>query len=550
MISNESYLDSASVRDNVVLLARQLGYTPTSVTGAYGFFDLQFQLPAQDYPSGYPRNIEVRTGPVYSISSGSISYTLSTTDTLTASVTNTGVAVYENIRLTEGLLVEEEFTVNNANPYQAFKLGNENIDISTLRVEVQEQPPSLDTTTYSQVSTLTDIDSNSRVYWIDEVDDSKYKLTFGDGVFGYLPGTGAIINVRYLVSNGPLANGIQGNSNFVFIGNVYDSDNNRVIVDPTLTNSPKTEGGADIETTSSIKLRAVKGYSAQNRAVTSDDYETIVRSIYPAAEDVYVYGGEEANPPQYGRVFIVIKPRNGIAVSNRLKNEIELKLRDYKVASTDIEFIDPGILYIELNSNIYYDSTRTKLGSDGIRSKVVSALTNYSSSSTIRRFGGNFRYSRSVALIDDADKSITRNDTSVLMRRDLPVLYNVASTYLISYGNAFRTDTNRSVISSTGFNVSGSNNTYYLEDDTNGRVYSYYYDSNNRKTVGNIVSGTIDYENGIVKLGYDRSITITSTEIDGVIRIRAIPSVPDIFARNEIYLNFDVANSVLNVIPE
>jgi hypothetical protein len=263
-----------------------------------------------------------------------------------------------------------------------------------------------------------------------------------------------------------------------------------------------------------------------------------------------VYGGEEANPPQYGRVFIVIKPRNGIAVSNRLKNEIELKLRDYKVASTDIEFIDPGILYIELNSNIYYDSTRTKLGSDGIRSKVVSALTNYSSSSTIRRFGGNFRYSRSVALIDDADKSITRNDTSVLMRRDLPVLYNVASTYLISYGNAFRTDTNRSVISSTGFNVSGSNNTYYLEDDTNGRVYSYYYDSNNRKTVGNIVSGTIDYENGIVKLGYDRSITITSTEIDGVIRIRAIPSVPDIFARNEIYLNFDVANSVLNVIPE
>lgn len=551
MIANESYLDSASVRDNVVLLARQLGYTPSSVTGAYGFFDLQFQLPVQDYPSGFPPSIEIRPGPVYSVNSGTTTYTISTPDIITASVSNTtGIANYQNIKLTEGILVEEQFIVDNSNPLQIFKLGNQNIDISTLRVEIQEQPPSTETTTYNRVTTLVDIDNQSRVFWVDEVDDKLYKLTFGDGVFGYRPATGAIINVRYLISNGPLANGIQGNANFSFIGNVYDSNNNRVIVDPVITNNPKTEGGSDIESTSSIKLKSVKGYAAQNRAVTSDDYETIVRNIYPAAEDVYVYGGEEATPPQYGRIFVVVKPQNGVSISTRLKTEIENELKKYKVASTDIEFIDPGILNIELNSNVYYDETRTKLGSDGIRSKVISALTNYASSSTIRKFGGNFRYSRTVALIDDSDKSITRNDTSVILRRDLPVLYNTSATYLITYGNPFKTDTNRSVIYSSGFTVSNSPYTYYLEDDTNGQIYSYYFDSRNKKTISNIVSGTVDYENGIVKLGYDRSFTITSTTVSGILQIKAIPAVFDIFAKNEIYLNFDVNNSQINVIPE
>lgn len=551
MISNESYLDSASVRDNVVLLARQLGYTPTSVTGAYGFFDLQFQLSPFDYPAGFPLNIEIRPGPVYSVTSfDSTSYTLSTVDSIVSSVPTSGVITIDNIKLTEGLLVEETFTVNNSNPLQVFKLDNQNIDISSIRVEVQELPPSLDTTTYVHINTLTDIDALSRVYWVDEVDDRYYKLTFGDNVFGYRPGTGAIVNVRYLVCNGPKPNGIKGNSNFAFIGNVYDSNDRRVITDPVIQNEPKLEGGSDIETVASIKLRSTKGYIAQHRAVTSEDYETIIRGLYPAAEDVYVYGGETLTPPQYGRVFIVIKPTNGVTLSNRLKNEIELRLREYKVASTDIEYVDPGILNIEVTSNVYYTQNRTKLTTDAIRSKVVSSLSNYSQSTAIRKFGGNFLYSKVVALVDDSDKSITRNDTYVTMRRDVPVLFNTSATYYVTFGNSIKTDTNKSVISSSGFSILESNNTYYLEDDGNGRIYSYHFDGERKKTVGNLISGTVDYTNGIVKIGYDRSIIVTRTEIPGVIMIRAIPAVPDIFAKNEIFLQFDVSHSTINVVPE
>jgi hypothetical protein len=549
MIANESYLDSASIRDNVVLLARQIGYIPSSVTGANANFDLEFQLNQQLYPNGYPRTIEIQPGPVFSFSGdGGVSYTLSTVDSFVTTVSREGLAKFTEIKLTEGLMIEQSFIIDNSTN-QILKLGNQNIDITTLRVEVQESPPSTDTQTYLRTDSLVDIDNLSRVYWIDEVDDKLYKITFGDGIFGYKPATGAIVNVRYIISNGPAANGSRGNNNFAYVANTYDGEGNRIITDPIITNTPILEGGSDIESVSSIKFRSVRGYAAQNRAVTAGDYEYIVRNIYPAADDVYVYGGETLNPPQYGKIFIVVKPFRGNTISNRLKNEIAFKLREYKVASTDIEFVDPGILNIEIISDIFYDTTRTKLSTDAIQSNVTTALNKYATSDTIRKFGGSFRYSRVVSLIDDSDKSIIKNNTSVIMRRDVPVLYGVSASYLVTYGNPIKVDTNLPVISSTGFKVSGSPFTYYLEDDNKGNIYSYYVDSLNQKRKGDYVSGTVNYDTGEIKLGYEQSITINSTEVPNVLLIRAIPRTYDLSAVSEIYLNFDVNGSIINIIP-
>jgi len=550
-VANESFLPTAVVRDNVVLLARQLGYTPTSVTGASAFFDLSFQLPSQDYPGGYPNTIEIRPGAVFAVAytaaKTSRSYNLSTVDTITTTVSDTGIALYEQVEFKEGLIIEESFTVQSTDTVRSYNLGNKNIDTTTIRVEVQENPPSDETESYSLVSDLSNLTTTSRIYWLDEIDDAKYKLTFGDGIFGFRPAVGSVINVTYMVSSGPEANGIQGTSNFAFIGNVFDSEDGRILVNPTITNVPKLDGGSLIEDVSSIKFRASRGFSAQNRAVTVADYEQVVRGLYPAARDVYVFGGEDQNPPQYGKIFVVIKPKTGNYISNAAKADIKRGLRDYKVASTDVNFLDPGIINIEVVSSIHYDPSRTRLSSSAVRSAVITTLNGYAQSETLQKFGGIFRFSRALTLIDTAEKSITRNDTFVVLRRDVPVLYNTAATYYLNFGNSLKTNTARSIVSSSGFNLFDSNETYYLADDGKGLIYSYYFNTSGVRTIENKRFGRINYTTGVVELGFERSIKITGTTIPGYLYVRVLPEFSDVEARNEMYLNFDVSKSTITV---
>jgi len=557
MVASESFLSTATVRDNVVSHAKALGYSPTGTTGAGAFFNLRFSLNLVDYPSGLPKSLTIQPGAVFSVSyspngdSKNVSYTISAKKGYTTSVGGDGVARFENIYLSEGIRVTERYTVSATDTYRQYKLNNENIDLTTVVVTVQENPPTPILTEYTNAKDLIDIDSTKKVFWLDEVQNGVHNIIFGDGVFGFRPAIGAVITVSYLVSSGVSANGVQGNSNYAFIGTVIDSNGNRTLRIPTIENTPKLAGGATKEDIHSIKFRAPKSFAAQNRAVTANDYEAIIRQAYAAIEDIYVYGGESQYPPQYGKVFIVVKPTYGNYLSQEVKQNLSNELKKYKVASTRIQFVDPGILNIETISNISYNSSLTKLSIEELRSNIRDSLTRYSLSPSIRKFNGLFRFSKVISLIDAADESIVRSDSSVVIRRDLPIVYNTAASYSITYGNPLKTDTILPVVYSDGFNINTSTETHYLSDDNKGNIILYYYDAGKgTKVVSNYNFGTVDYENGIVKLAYDNSITITNTSTLGVVQIRAVPRFSDIRAYNEIYLNYDIAASTINITAE
>ena len=393
----------------------------------------------------------------------------------------------------------------------------------------------------------------SRVYWLNEVDSGFYQLTFGDGYFGRKLQNGAKIHVNYVVSSGLLGNGVRGTSTFVFTGEVFDSFGGNVTTQPVVDAVEVSNGGAAIESIPSIKFRAPKFYGAQNRAVVPADYDAIIRNIYPAAADVYVYGGETLDPPLFGRVFIAVKPTSGETLSNLEKNFIKESLMDYRVASLSLVFVDPTVLYIEADSVVYYNDKRTLKDNSAIVARVKEVLESYELATSISKFGGAVRYSKIVGAIDGADPAITRNVTDMVMRRDIPIRLNERATYEICFENPLKIVADRPVVYSTGFylTINGIDDPkiYYFEDDTKGNIYSYYFNNQNQKIVSNVLFGTVDYEKGDVYLGYikGQEITMYQTVITGdTLEVRAIPRVNDIVVDKSVYIDFDVAKSSIN----
>lgn len=550
MISNESFLASSTIRSNTVLNARMLGYLPTSQRSAVISVDLKFQLDANNFPNHtYPTYLEIRPGMCFSTNTGTIGNCIfNVIETQVAAVSGQGVCEFRNLLAYEGFSTSVNFTVDKANYNQRFVIENSLIDTSTIRVEVQEDP-NVDVNTYYQPATnLVELGPDSRVFWIEEVENGYYQLTFGDGLFGKELENGAKIFISYIISNGELANGIQRNDNFRFVGRVYDSTGTRIRTLPEILNSPMSTGGANLEETSSIKFRAPKYYGAQQRCVTTSDYEALIRQIYPAVQDVFVYGGETLPIPVYGRVYIIIKPISGESLSNTTKNFILKSLSDYRIASLDVVIQDPTILYIECVSNVYYDDRKTNKDSSSITAAVKTTLLNYANSPSVAKFGGVVRYSRVVGAIDDSDTSITRNNTTLRMRRDIKILPNTRSSYTICFSNAFLNDSTRTTLWSTGFKLERDGVldgiTYYFEDDGLGHIRLFCYDSLNSKSISDVNFGTVDYTTGVVKLGYQTPITFVSTTIpNGVIEIRVRPKTQDIHATHSIYLSVDVSKS-------
>lgn len=555
MISNESFLASSSIRSNTVLNARMLGYLPTSERSAVASIDLQFQLTPTDYPRGYPQYLEIRPGMCFSTNSGKENFLFNVIETQVAAVTGQGTCTFNNLLVYEGLYINTSFIVDNADYNQRFIIENRLIDTSTIRVSIQEDP-NVDVITYYEPATnLVQLGPESRTYWIDEVKEGYYQLTFGDNLFGKSLQNGAKIHVSYLISNGELANGIVSKNNFAYIGQTYDSFETRIRNLPIILNSPISEGGAKLEDVSSIKFRAPKYYGAQQRCVIADDYDALVRQIYPAVDDIYVYGGETLPIPEYGRVYIIIKPISGESLSNTTKNFIHRSLSNYRIASLDLVIEDPTILYVECVSTVFYDNRKTNKDSSSIIADVSTTLSNYANSKSVAKFGGVVRYSRALGAIDDSDASITRNTTSFRMRRDMKILINTSASYEVCFENEFALDCNGESIWSSGFQIEENgildDKTYYFQDDGLGNIYSFYYDSVGTKLVANKNFGTINYTTGEVKLGYQQPITFVNTEIpNGIIEIRARPKSQDIRATHKIYLSLDVSKSEIQATIE
>jgi hypothetical protein len=399
---------------------------------------------------------------------------------------------------------------------------------------------------YDRAENILDVNSTTKSYFLNEIEDENYELFFGDGVLGKKLETGQFIEVSYLVTNGPSTNGAK---TFVFNGIVDDKDNAVYPLTVSVNSVTAASGGENIESIEKIKFNAPRYFGTQDRAVTSQDYAAIVRNVYPAVADIITFGGETADPPEYGKVKIVIKPSNASLLSSFTKQDIIRKLKPYTVASVTAEIIDPSILYVELTSKIYFDRTRTNLPPAEIVKKVRTSVEQYIDQSDTEKFNGKFRYSKFVGVIDDADRSINSNQTTVMMRKDFIPAINSTFFYEVCFQNAFDKDCEGPTLHSTGFVTSEfPQYTSYLED-RNGKIVLYRIDDlTGLKIVLNDSAGEINYEKGEIML-YDLTIIRGSFE-DNRIELRVKPLSNDINAVREVFLDVDMTTSKFTAYPE
>jgi hypothetical protein len=535
LVVNELFLDSATLRDNVVALAKQLGYRPKSITApkALVSFNVEFSGTA-------PREIILKKGTGFVTSFDDNLYQYVATEDHTASVVN-GEASFSQVAIYEGSLITNTFTVNTGLQSQRFILQNPAIDTTSIRVKVYPSANATSYKIYQLADNILNIDPSSNVFFIEEIEDEKYEVFFGDGILGRKLENGEYIEISYLITNGSDTNGARS---FTFSGVLEDLEENSdyPLSIVNVTTNAAASGGEEVESISKIKFNAPKYYGTQDRAVTAADYAAIVRNIYPAVADIIIYGGEEAEPPEYGKVKISIKPNNSAALSSYTKQEIVRELKKYMVASVTPEIINPSILYVELSSKIFYNRQITTLVPEEIRSKVISGLQNYIDTSDVEKFNGKFRYSKAVGVIDDADRSINSNQTTVMMRKDFYPSINSTFFYEVCFQNQFYIDCEEPVMQSSGFVVSEyPNYTVYLEDRA-AKIVLYRIDSlTGDKIVLNDFVGDINYEKGEIML-YDLTI-IKGSYFDNRIEIRVKPASNDINALRNVYLDIDIANS-------
>ena len=571
MIVNESFLDSATLRENVVSLARNIGYVPRSRTAARATISFTVST-SEDTPT-----LTLRRGLVCVGTANDTSYTFSIPEDVTATVID-GVATFDQISVYQGTYLTKQFTYDGSLD-QRFILNNSFIDTSTLSVYVKRTNDSGLGIEYAAINNILDTTSDSRIYILQEVQDEKYEIKFGDGIIGKKLGDavgsdGTIITANYIITDGEDGNGA---SVFTFSGSIITANNQ--IIDPgtiTITTNQSSQNGSSIEPIDSIKYYAPRVYSAQNRAVTSRDYEAIIKTIYPETESVAVVGGEELDPPEYGNVILSIKPKNGSYVSDFNKSRILSQLKQYTVSGINPKIVDLKVLYVEIDSSIYYNYSQVS-SVDSLKSNVLNSLTKYSESLDFNKFGGRFKYSKVLSVIDTTDTAITSNITKVRIRRDLKTSLNQFAQYELCFGNQFHVNPTGLNIKSTGFKISGESSTVYLTDtptiSSNGNTITNVtsagnlflnrpvgvstktgiisvvkIDSNGNRTVVVKDAGIVDYVKGEIILG---PINITSTtKPNGIIEIQAFPESNDVIGLKDLYLSFDVSKSTINMVRD
>ena len=553
MIVNESFLDSATLRENVVSLARTIGYIPKSRTASEA--EISFSIST----SSNSPTLTLKPGLVCVGSASNTSYSFCIPESITTNIVN-GIATFGTptnpITVYQGTFLTSQFVVDGS-LNQKFILNNSYIDTSTIRVYVKgPYDPGLGRE-YGRIDNILNLTSISEKYMIQEVQDEKYEIFFGDGYFGKKLENGSIITVNYIITDGSIANGA---AKFSFSGALIDSLNNPVIPNKNVVVNTifSSRNGSEIEDINSIKYFAPRLYSSQYRAVTAKDYESIIQSIYPNAQAVSVVGGEELSPPQYGKVIISIKPKNGDYISDFDKQNILSKLKNYSIGGVNQQIVDLKILYVEIDSTVYYNSSQVSNPND-LKTSIINGLTQYSTSGNLNTFSGRFKYSKVVQVIDKIDNAITSNITKVKIRRNLKAFLNQFAQYELCFGNKFHIKDSYN-IKSTGFYISGNSNLVYLTDipnkkndgslDGSGKGVLSIVQKRTNGTYEVIVksAGTVDYNKGEIII---TTVNITGTEDgSGIIQIQAYPESNDVIGLKDLYLEFDVGNSSINMLRD
>ncbi len=557
MVANEVFIDTATLRENVVALARNIGYTPRSrkaATSSISFFVDTSNITPK------PASLTLRKGTVAASNGrfGGTSGAFCILDDITVPVVD-GIASFNNISIFEGSSLEKNFTYSARNPQQKFILPNAGIDTELLRVTVKNNQSSTASVTYTMQDNLFYAGSNSKIYYLQEVADERYELFFGDGVFGQQLEDQNYITVSYIVTNGDSGNGM---NQFRFNGKItYTRDGEEYTVTSgisLLTTDYSSRGGDSIEAVESVRKFAPKIYSTQNRAVTADDYETLVPSkIYPDTESISVFGGEELIPPQYGKVFISIKPRFGDFLPNLLKESIKSKLKKYAVAGVVPEILDLKYLYIEVNSKIYYN-TNLAPSSAEVSTIVSNNAAKYADSTELNRYGARFKYSKFLKIIDDSHQSVTSNITLINMRRDLRIVPNTFAEYQIGFGNRFHIRSNDGYnIKSSAFRVSGIQENVYISDIPSsdrltGSIFLFTLPNvgSENPTILRSNVGRVDYVNGIITINAINILGGMEKDGQQVIEIQATPSSNDVVGLQDLYLQLDNSNSTFEMVPD
>jgi len=545
MAINESYIDSATLRENVVSLARNIGYVPRSKKSSTA--KVNFTV---DVSSTKAKSLKLHKGMVASGQVSNGDYVFSLPDDITANADANDIVNFTDVEIYEGTFLTKTFTVDNSQVDAKYILPNANIDTSTIRVTITN--PSGTEEVYNKYENIYQVNSLSRLFLVQEISDEKYQLLFGDGTLGRKPEDGSTISVSYIVTQGELGNGA---ANFSFngkltytIGGVDQSVTDGVSF---ITTTQASENGASIESVDSIKYLAPRVYASQQRAVTANDYISLIPNLFSNIDSVSAYGGEELAPPEYGKVYITIKPKNGEYLSDVSKDAIKSKLKQFTVAGIKQEFVDLKYLYVEYNSTVSYDPGSTE-SKEGLASSIVNAISTYSRSSDINQFGGRLKYSKLLNIIDTVSTSITSNITVLKMRRNLIPAYNKFANYELCYGNRFHKDMEGFNIRSSSFKLDGVEGSVYLSDlpDETGDtgVIRYFTIVDEKPNYINLNAGTVDYAKGEIIL---YPTNISSTGLTDKVEIEVIPESNDIIAKQNLYIVLDTtANSKLHLLED
>ena len=539
MLANEMYLDSADIRKNIVSLAKMLGYTPTSPKSPTATIDILMN----NIPTTVA-TITMAKGTAFTTTVDGESYQFVTNATHTLAPTS-GVYKFSSIPIYEGTLVTFKYTVDSTDVDQRFIVPSVNADTSTLKVSVQNSASDTTTSVYTLASGVTSLSSTSKVYFAQEMEDGKFEVYFGDGVLGAKLTDGNIVILEYIVSNKDEANGA---STFTLSGNIGG------FTDATPTTVSSAQGGSNAQAKESIRFNAPLQYSAQDRAVTTADYETIVQSLYPNAQSVSAWGGEDDETPVYGVVKIAIKAASGSTLTNTTKTDLVRQLKKYNVASVRPEIVDPETTSIIITSNVKFDESGANKTADTIKSDILTTLTNYNTN-TLSQFDGVFRYSKVTGLIDGTDSSILSNITTLKIRKDFTPTLAASTKYNVYFRNALynphsgHNSADGGILESSGFKVSGDSSTiFYLDDDGAGNVRRYSF-SGATRVYANSTQGTIDYDTGAIIIN---SLSVLSVEnirgaVSTKIELTVIPKSNDVVPVRDQIIEIDTANSLITV---
>jgi hypothetical protein len=557
MVTNEVFIDSATLRENVVSLSRNIGYLPRSRKASVA--NISFLV---DVSNTTATSVTLKSGIVALAGvSSKKNITFSISNDITVPVDSDGIANFTNVDIFQGTYLKQTYTVSSRNKTQKFILPNSGVDTSLIRVSVKESEASTVTRVFKQFDSLFEVGPSSPVYFLQEIGSERYEIMFGDGTFGVSLQEPNYIEINYIQCDGELGNGV---SRLRYAGTLRDNNNNAITggVSLVTVNEP-SYGGSSIESVESIKKYSTQIYSSQNRAVTAGDFEAIVPTIYPETESISAFGGEELSPPQYGKVFVSIKPTNGIFLSSTIKDNIKRQINKYSVAGIVTEIVDLKYLYVETNSNVYYNSNQSPNASF-VSSLVTQNSELYSNSTELNKFGARFKYSQFQKIVDESHESITSNITTVDIRRDLQATMNKFTEYEICFGNRFQIlnhghgTHNGSIgynIRSSGFKISGISDTVYLGDNPNfdlktGNIFLFKLNSPTEPVILRRSMGTIDYIKGEIKLN---PINIISTDVyrgTNLVEISATPYSNDVIGLQDLYLQLDPFNMKVNMVTD